>query len=151
MYWNNKTPEEKYLDNHPDSSLKEYVDYLKEEKKKARLLNEESEKKHRELLDSYVGKCFKVDFNGRSIMYFKLTTSVSKDTRVTAYEIYKDVDKSYMSMERNRYINVIWLPNQEEWYKDNYIKSSSIISEESFNEIVSIYENLDKAIKDLSL
>ena len=148
MYWNRRTPEEVYLDSHPNSTLKEYIDYLSDKKEKARLESIESEKRHKELLDSYVGKCFKIDFNGNSFIYFKLTQPISSSFRETVYGVYSDSNKTYMEIEKDRYINIQWLPFQQEWYGTPSVKSS-IISEESFNKIVSICNNMSMLIKEI--
>lgn len=148
MYWDKSTPEEKYLDSHPDSTLKEYIDYLNDKKEKARLERIDSEKRHRELLDSYVGKCFKIDFNGNSFIYFKLTQSVSNNFKETVYGVYSDSNRTYMEIEKERFINIRWLPFQQEWYGTPSV-NSSIISEESFNNIIKIYENLVDTAKEI--
>lgn len=148
-FWNKKSEEEQYLETHPDSTLKEYIDFLKEEQKKKKLFLDESKKRHEELLNSYIGKCFKVNFNGSCVIYFKITTPITQNTLVTSYELYTDKDRTYMSLDTNRYINERWLPNQEEWYSSSYVQSSSIISEESFNKIVSMYENMVESVKEI--
>ena len=140
------SPEEIYLKNHPNSTLKEYIDYLKEEKLKRDQELKESEQKHKELLASYIDKCFKVNFNGQSVLYFKLIADLNnmisrRHVLLPAYEVYISSDKVSMEFEPKRYINMMWFPNQEEWFGRNN-NTVTIISEESYNEIVSIYENM---------
>lgn len=72
--WGRKSPIEEYLDKYPDSSLREYNEYVKEEERKRHQEKVDSDNRHKALLKSYIGKCFKIDFNGMSTMYFRLTS-----------------------------------------------------------------------------
>lgn len=37
-----------------------------------------------------------------------------------AYSVYIDSSKVHMELEKKRYINVMWLPGQEEWYGNSH-------------------------------
>lgn len=155
MNWRTR-PEERYLETHPNSTLKEYIDYLDAKELQRQQELKESEKKHEELLASYIGKCFKMDFNGQSVLYFKLITDLNtliskRHVLLPAYEVYISSDKVSMEFEPKRYINMMWFPNQEEWFGRNN-DTVTIISEKSYNEIVSIYKNMvetAKKVKDI--
>lgn len=147
------SPEEIYLENHPNSTLKEYIDYLHLEELKRSQELEESSRRHKELLASYIGKCFKIDFNGQSVIYFKLVTDLDNlisggHAYLPTYEVYISSDKISMGFEPKRFINLMWFPNQECWYGRNNNKAT-IISEESYNKIVSIYENVIEAAEEV--
>lgn len=155
MNWRMR-PEERYLETHPNSTLKEYVDYLDAKELQRQQELKESAKKHEELLASYIGKCFKIDFNGQSVLYFKLITDLNtlisrKHVLLPTYKVYISSDMVSMEFEPKRYINIMWFPNQEEWFGRN-TNTVTIISEESYNEIVSIYKNMvetAKKVKDI--
>lgn len=70
--WGRKSPIEEYLDKHPDSTLREYNEYVKEEERKRHQEKVDSDNRHKALLKSYIEKCFKIDFNGMSTMFSDL-------------------------------------------------------------------------------
>ena len=149
--WGRKSPIEEYLDKHPDSSLREYNEYVKEEERKRHQEKVDSDNKHKALLKSYIGKCFKIDFNGMSTMFFRLTSDPTdpRSSRIEedAYSVYIDSSKVHMELEKKRYINVMWLPGQEEWYGNSHKVFQ--ISEEDFNKVVEKYNEMVKVAKEI--
>ena len=77
--WGRKSLIEEYLDKYPDSSLREYNEYVNEEERKRHQEKVDSDNRHKALLKSYIGKCFKIDFNGMSTMYFRLCLLYTSD------------------------------------------------------------------------
>ena len=55
-----------------------------------------------------------------STMFFRLTSDPTdpRSSRIEedAYSVYIDSSKVHMELEKKRYINVMWLPGQEEWF-----------------------------------
>ena len=147
--WGRKSPIEEYLDKHPDSTLREYNEYVKEEELKRH--QEKVDNRHKALLKSYIEKCFKIDFNGMSTMFFRLTSDPTdpRSSRIEedAYSVYIDSSKVHMELEKKRYINVMWLPGQEEWYGNSHKVFQ--ISEEDFNKVVEKYNEMVKVAKEI--
>lgn len=147
--WGRKSPIEEYLDKHPDSTLREYNEYVKEEERKRH--QEKVDNRHKALLKSYIGKCFKIDFNGMSTMFFRLTSDPTdpRSSRIEedAYSVYIDSSKVHMELEKKRYINIMWLPGQEEWYGNSHKVFQ--ISEEDFNKVVEKYNEMVKVAKEI--
>ena len=52
-----------------------------------------------------------------------------------------------MELEKKRYINVMWLPGQEEWYGNPHKVFQ--ISEEDFNKVVEKYNEMVKVAKEI--
>lgn len=145
----NENPMKKYAKEHPSCTLKEYCDYLDEveQKRKEELKREQEEKQ--EILRSFTNKCFKLNFNGNSILYFKITkdiTTLRNGLTVDAYQIYEDKCKMSMSFEAGRIINISWLPDQS---VHAGIRSCNIISEEVFNKIVENFEDMKKKVREM--
>lgn len=142
--WGRKSPIEEYLDKHPDSTLREYNEYVKEEERKRRQEKVDSDNRHEALLKSYIGKCFKIDFNNMSTMFFRLTSDPTnlpnRDLKEDSYSGYIDSSKVRMELEKKRYINIMWLPGQKEWYGNTHKVSQ--ISEEDFNKVVEKYNEM---------
>lgn len=86
--WGRKSPIEEYLDKHPDSTLREYNEYVKEEELKRHQEKVDSDNRHKALLKSYIGKCFKIDFNGMSTMFFRLTSDPTDPRRGYLFSLY---------------------------------------------------------------
>lgn len=64
-----------------------------------------------------------------------------------AYSVYIDSSKVHMELEKKRYINVMWLPGQEEWYGNSHKVFQ--ISEEDFNKVVEKYNEMVKVAKEI--
>lgn len=127
------------------------VEYVKEEERKRHQEKVDSDNRHKALLKSYIGKCFKIDFNGMSTMFFRLTSDPTdpRSSRIEedAYSVYIDSSKVHMELEKKRYINVMWLPGQEEWYGNSHKVFQ--ISEEDFNKVVEKYNEMVKVAKEI--
>lgn len=65
--WGRKSLIEEYLDKYPDSSLREYNEYVKEEERKRHQEKVDSDNRHKALLKSYIGKCFKIDWHVNNV------------------------------------------------------------------------------------
>lgn len=147
MMWN-ENPMKKYASEHPSCTLKEYCDYLDEVEQKRREEREREDKEKQELLRSFTNKCFRLDFNGNCVLYFKVTqdlTSLREYLKVDAYEVYEDQSKTSMLFEAGRFINLLWLPGVDK--HNSTVRSCKIISEELFNNIVEDFENMKKKAK----
>jgi hypothetical protein len=149
--WSRESPMKEYARKHPGCSLQEYCEYLdniaREEAERRRLKEEENN----QLLKSFEGKCFKIDFNGMSTMFFRLTSDPTdpRSSRIEedAYSVYIDSSKVHMELEKKRYIDVMWLPGQEEWYGNSHKVFQ--ISEEDFNKVVEKYNEMVKVAKEI--
>lgn len=53
----------------------------------------------------------------------------------------------HMELEKKRYINIMWLPGQEEWYGNPHKVFQ--ISEEDFNKVVEKYNEMVKVAKEI--
>ena len=86
----------------------------------------DSDNRHKALLKKLYRKVFQdIDFNGMSTMFFFRLTSDPTDPRSSrieedAYSVYIDSSKVHMELEKKRYINITWLPGQEEWYGNSH-------------------------------
>lgn len=78
-------------------------------------------------------------------MFFRLTSD-PRSSRIEedAYSVYIDSSKVHMELEKKRYINVMWLPGQEEWSHKVFQ-----ISEEDFNKVVEKYNEMVKVAKEI--
>lgn len=110
---------------------------------------EKVDNRHKALLKSYIGKCFKIDFNGMSTMFFRLTPTDPRSSRIEedAYSVYIDSSKVHMELEKKRYINIMWLSGQEERYGNSHKVFQ--ISEEDFNKVVEKYNEMVKVAKEI--
>lgn len=66
--WYRESPMDKYAREHPGCSLKEYCDYLKKVAEAESEVKRLKEEENNNLLKSFEGKCFRIDFNRRSIV-----------------------------------------------------------------------------------
>lgn len=66
-----------------------------------------------------------------------LGSSPSSPTKLTNME----------EIEKKRYINITWLPGQEEWYGNSHKVFQ--ISEEDFNKVVEKYNEMVKVAKEI--
>lgn len=129
--WSRESPMKEYARKHPGCSLQEYCEYLDNiaEAERRRLKEEENN----QLLKSFEGKCFQINFNRQSFGYFKITkdiTAFREDVKEDFYEVFIDSNTTRISLEKKRMINRQWLPGQEsvqQFLKNCSIRQSSII------------------------
>lgn len=143
-----ESPIEKYAREHPGCSLEEYCNYVRKAKEKEIEAEKLQEEEINNLLKSFTGKCFRIDFNGTSISYFKITKDISiykKFTEVTEdfYSIFADSRITKIAIEKQRIVNYNWLLN-----KDTYTKCK-VISEEVFNTIVKYCQEMHTMVEKL--
>lgn len=107
--WGRKSPIEEYLDKYPDSSLREYNEYVKEEERKRHQEKVDSDNRHKALLKSYIGKCFKIDFNGEEIIAIdkKLGIVVTKENNEVNYYWVKDPNSKPSLYRRGTYNSLV--------------------------------------------
>lgn len=136
--WPRESPMREYARKHPGCSLQEYCEYLdniaREEAERKRLKEEENN----QLLKSFEGKCFQINFNGQSFGYFKITkdiTAFREDVKEDFYEVFISSDTTRISLEKKRIINRLWLPGQGS-------EQCTIIPEELFNKVVKYYQEM---------
>lgn len=127
--WSRESPMKEYARKHPGCSLQEYCEYLdniaREEAERRRLKEEENN----QLLKSFEGKCFQINFNRQSFGYFKITkdiTALREDVKEDFYEVFIDSNTTRISLEKKRMINRQWLPGQAS-------EKCTIVPEELFN------------------
>ena len=127
-----------YARKHPGCSLQEYCEYLdniaREEAERRRLKEEENN----QLLKSFEGKCFQINFNRQSFGYFKITkdiTAFREDVKEDFYEVFIDSNTTRISLEKKRMINRQWLPGQGS-------EKCTIVPEELFNKVVKYYQEM---------
>lgn len=96
---------------HPGCSLQEYCEYLdniaREEAERRRLKEEENN----QLLKSFEGKCFQINFNRQSFGYFKITkdiTALREDVKEDFYEVFIDSNTTRISLEKKRMSMASW-------------------------------------------
>ena len=141
-----------YLNNHPNSSLEDFREYLNTIESERIKSLKDSENRHRELIKSFENKCFRIDFNSQSVLYFKIKENILNVSpiKVDAYNVLINSDNISMSLEKGRVINLCWFPGQEEWFGASNEKSE-IISDDCFNKIVNEYNiffDMAKRVKD---
>lgn len=102
--WSRESPMKEYARKHPGCSLQEYCEYLdniaREEAERRRLKEEENN----QLLKSFEGKCFQINFNRQSFGYFKITkdiTALREDVKEDFYEVFIDSNTTRISLEKN--------------------------------------------------
>lgn len=105
--WSRESPMKEYARKHPGCSLQEYCEYLdniaREEAERRRLKEEENN----QLLKSFEGKCFQINFNRQSFGYFKITkdiTAFREDVKEDFYEVFIDSNTTRISLEKKRKI-----------------------------------------------
>ena len=101
--WSRESPMKEYARKHPGCSLQEYCEYLdniaREEAERRRLKEEENN----QLLKSFEGKCFQINFNRQSFGYFKITkdiTALREDVKEDFYEVFIDSNTTRISLKR---------------------------------------------------
>lgn len=92
--WSRESPMKEYARKHPGCSLQEYCEYLdniaREEAERRRLKEEENN----QLLKSFEGKCFQINFNRQSFGYFKITKDITADkSKFSIEEFSKAVER----------------------------------------------------------
>lgn len=127
--WSRESPMKEYARKHPGCSLQEYCEYLdniaREEAERRRLKEEENN----QLLKSFEGKCFQINFNRQSFGYFKITkdiTAFREDVKEDFYEVFIDSNTTRISLEKKRMINRQWLPGREVKSVQQFLKNCSI-------------------------
>lgn len=132
------TSEEIYLKEHPNVTLNEYINYIKEKEREKIETENERQKNYKEWLESKVGKYFVIDFNGKARMVFQL----AKDNKNregyichNCFEFYKDEKVIKMDIEVKRSVNLYWLNNPYEKQVLNYDNSLKIkeLDENTYN------------------
>lgn len=136
--FHSRSPMSEYARKHPGCSLQEYCEYLdniaREEAERRRLKEEENN----QLLKSFEGKCFQINFNRQSFGYFKITkdiTALREDVKEDFYEVFIDSNTTRISLEKKRMINRQWLPGQGS-------EKCTIVPEELFNKVVKYYQEM---------
>lgn len=118
---------ESFLAQNPDASLKEYVNYVNEEKRIAAERLGNIKRMYNEWFNSKVGSYFLIDFNGYSKLIFQLSRSndhaSDKFVAKTAFCMFNDGHNINMSIESDRIINKLWLNNL---YDDTIRTNSSV-------------------------
>lgn len=136
-----------YAKEHPNCSLNEYMEYLKQMAKESALRQQAEEDRINDYLKNSVGKCFKIVFNSQSTLYFRLT---NKDVNLRArsvnedsYMIYISNDDYKLEFEAERVINLAWIT------KKDTVAQAFIISDEDFKKIEDTYKAMFSAIKEI--
>lgn len=148
----NEMPEERYAREHPGCSLDDYCKYLNEIKKAEEDRKRQEKEEHDKLLQSFIGKAFRVKFNGESFGYFKITedivTSLEHCFHEDFYSVFIKGSKIFsIGFENKRIINKSWLPGQQ-------YAICELIPDEIFDKIVEYYEELQitaNKIRDMEL
>lgn len=136
--WLTGNPMKEYAKKHPGCSLEEYCEYLdniaKEQAERERLKEEEN----KQLLKSFEGKCFQINFNEQSFGYFKITKDITaprEDIREDFYEVFIDSNIVRIGLEKKRMIYRQWLLGQGN-------KRCMIVPEELFDKVVKYYQEM---------
>lgn len=148
--WYREGSMEEYARKYPGCSLKEYCNYLKKVAEAESEVKRLKEEENNNLLKSFEGKCFRIDFNRSCIGYFKITKDItaSREIKEDFYEVYIGDEIIKVCFAKKRFINRQWLPEQGGGQK------CEIISEEIFNKIVKYYQgmcDMAEKIKDMQL
>lgn len=151
----NENPMKVYAKNHPGCSLQEYCEYLDGEEQKRRDAKKAEDEENERVLKSYVGKCFRIDFNGQSFMYFRLSKEFGNHTTANedCYEVYISSNEIRISYSKQRAVNVYWVFPKDPYYS-NSVRKCEMISDETFDKIRNYYEemiNMAPKIKDMEL
>lgn len=116
----------------PGCSLQEYCEYLdniaREEAERRRLKEEENN----QLLKSFEGKCFQINFNRQSFGYFKITkdiTAFREDIKEDFYEVFIDSNTTRIGLEKKRMMA-------------SWAGKCTIVPEELFNKVVKYYQEM---------
>lgn len=144
-----RNPIEEYANAHPECTL---LEYLASEKAKARKQYEEDcerDKLRDEYQVSLVGKCFKMDFNGSSISYFRLSSIANSIVKTRIYNTYSSRESPYsMQIEEQGSVNLLWLPNP--YRAKSYGEKLAVeIEEAEFLRIVKLFEEFQNIFKQI--
>ena len=128
-----------FLKKYPNATLEEGVNEynrLVAKEKQEQIEKEIAEQKY---FESLIGKCFTIDFNGYSKMFFKVK-EIGTNCILTeqTYDIYKKGDN--IKIETNdRVLNKLWFDNP---YKNAILHDVNAveITEEKFNELIKLIE-----------
>lgn len=141
-----------YFKQNPDATLAEYIHY-KESQEQA---EKEAENQKQQWFNDHIGHYFRLDFNCNTFIVFQLEYNKNRRGKFIAkksYQVYIDDKKSYITIENNRFINSLWLPNP---YNNVYYSQNTLaeeITKEQYDEYMSkfdIYLSLLDEIKKMS-
>lgn len=112
------------------------------------------EEKREELFKSYVGKCFRINFNGQSFMYFQLTKEFGNSYGVNedCYEVYIESKETRITYSKQRMLNISWFPGNILYDRSGV--ECQIIPDEVFEKIRNYYRemvNVAPKIRDMKL
>lgn len=144
-----------YLRKNPEATLADYDNYVDETNKAKRAAAQEHERNYSNWIESKIGCYFFIDHNGSYKTIFELgyrpngSRSFRDLVAKKSYEYYKDSSTVKLTIEDNRTVNELWLPNPyQDKYRNSGCKAVYEISKEQFDEFVNIFNNLSKMHED---
>ena len=93
------------------------------------LERKQKEEENNQLLKSFEGKCFQINFNRQSFGYFKITkdiTAFREDVKEDFYEVFIDSNTTRIGLEKK---------SMASW-------AGAIVPEELFNKVVKYYQEM---------
>lgn len=119
MFENNYTINSEYINNHPDMTLKEYLDECKNNELKHQKEENERKKKEIEYYNSLKDKYFIINFNNSSyiIVYVDKELGNKNNVKFYCYSIVYWDNNRFEFKEETREFNNLWFDNP---YTQNY-------------------------------
>lgn len=145
-----------HLQEHPNATVREYYEYLKEERKRQKEEERTRQENENVWYDEQIGKYFFVNFNSSSYHLFQLSRKTHDEYFADVYySIYTYDSNSSLQIEKDVYINKIWLDNPYSEKYRSYKKCKEVSKEEwdnymsVFHEYEQTHEKLKKMVKNI--
>lgn len=143
-----------FSETHPEMTLKEFADSLKENEEKLRKEEEIRRKDEKKWFDDLIGKYVSINHNGVSytVLYVDKTPVHGACTRYDVFNVYRSRDKFSIEKEKGREVNKYWFkcPYSEISYGGEH-SSMKIITKEEYQEIEKTYNEYQSKGKLLNL
>jgi hypothetical protein len=150
--FNNESPIEIYYQSHPDATIKEFIDYTKEQDRRRQ---EAETERYNNCIDWYKnleGRYFIINFNGTSFLavYVDRWPSTEFNNKYQSYGI--STDKYSIINEKGRDINRYWFKNPyEKPYFGQNDGSCKEITKEEFEDIAKKCIEIKNIVESINL
>ena len=148
-----ETPVEIYYNTHPDATIKEFIDFVKEETRRKNEAERERSEKCTNWYKELAGRYFIINFNGSSFLaiYVDHWPSNEFNNKYQCYGI--SIKDSYcISNQNGREVNRYWFKNPyEKPYYGRNEGSCKEITKEEFDDIANKYSQIKDIVESINL
>ena len=129
-----------FSETHPEMTLKEFADSLKENEEKLRKEEEIRQNNERKWFDDLVGKYVSINHNGAAYTVLYVDKTPNSCSNYDVFNVYRSIYKFSIEKENKREINNLWFkcPYSKIAYGGEH-SSMKIITKEEYQEIEKTY------------